>query len=149
METLFLIFNGCATSHVTRLRKDAAHLGLQPTLEITWAFHSNFRSQRKYCFLTLSITRGGRHQPTDAAVSRLLPCGIDNVAARRRVHAVVRRHHHLLLPWFGLPAMRPGPLYVQGSSLAGRNHVVWRAPNAGDTRVGCYHAETHVGSHFS
>ena len=56
VETLFLIFNGCATSHVKRLRTDAAHLGLQPTLEITWACHSGCRSQKKYCFLTLAVT---------------------------------------------------------------------------------------------
>ena len=81
VETLFLIFNGCATSHVKRLRTDAAHLGLQPTLEITWACHSNFRSQKKYCVLTLTLTRGGR---TPVVTTRLAP------SARRRVQRVVR-----------------------------------------------------------
>src|SRR5687767_4881809 len=65
VETLFLIFNGCATSHVKRLRADAAHLGLLPTPEIAWACHSNFRSQEKYCFLTPSVTCGGRLNPLD------------------------------------------------------------------------------------
>ena len=48
VETLFLIFNGYATSHVKRLRTDAAHLGLLPTPEIAWAFHRKFGSQMKY-----------------------------------------------------------------------------------------------------
>ena len=69
VETLFLIFNGCATSHVKRLRTDAAHLGLQPTLEITWACHSNFRSQKKYCVLTLSVTCGERSNLLDTSTA--------------------------------------------------------------------------------
>ena len=111
---------GCCVRRLSEARRpNGPPRGRRAGASTTQGSYDCRTSSHEVGLLTLGVTRGGR---TPIAGCQRAP------SARRRVHAVVRRQHHLMLPWFRLPAERPGQICSQSSCLAGRAHVVWPPP---------------------